>query len=162
MKSKSDEKARHVLELDEKGVSLEDIAGSSGISSGTVKKILSAVKRGQGSYERYLSTLAKNKGHSSRYDYRKELSDRKSETLRAKMYRLYIFEELHKIGRKPVWLAKKSGLSKAMISNYINGRSLPSRENFERIDHIFRTGYNNLDNLIMDYLVRVIAGSFKK
>jgi hypothetical protein len=148
-----EEQARHFVELRQKGVCVEDIAECEGVGVRLVNRVLSVVKAGYGSYHRYLASLAGKNGHSL-YEYRQRLEEKKSKTLTAGIWGEYIHTELVRVGEKPVWLARKAGLSKVSISKYIRGRTLPNDENFRKIAGIFGAQYDTLDDMVIDYCTK--------
>ncbi len=150
-----EEKTVHIVQLSRKGVSIDDIAESSGIKAETVGKILTAIKKGYGSYESYLAGNLKNRGYETRHVYMKQLQDRKSHTLKARILSGYISGGLERLEKKQVWLADCASLTPMAISQYRRGRSIPGDDNFKKIARVFGDSYNSVDELVMDYVSRI-------
>ena len=157
-----EERTQHIVELRRKGVSIEDIAESSGIKIETVEKTLTAIKKGHRSYESYLANNLKNRGYETRHIYMRQLRDKKSQTLKAKILSSYISDGLQRLDEKQVWLAECTRLTPMAISQYRRGRSIPGDENFRKIARVFGDSYGGLDDLVMDYVSRVMSSLKKK
>lgn len=161
----SEEVARHIVELHGKKVPVEEIASSMGLKSSTVKKTLGLVPRGYRSIEHHLASLAEQQGYPTRYDYRKHHEEKKaSESFKAHFLGVHIYERLESLEKKPVWLAKKTGLSKVSISKYIRGRTLPNEENLQVLLRALDSEYagRSIDDLTFDYVVRNVRAIKEK
>jgi len=49
-------------------------------------------------------------------------------------------------GYKQKWIAQKLGVSEVTVSNWVKGKSVPTKENYEKLSELFNIPLNELMN----------------
>lgn len=98
----------------------------------------------------YRDALARRKGYNSDAHYEEALALERQSRPENIAFSTLLRDSLGKKGKSDYWLAKIMDLSEKMIYKYLQGISLPSSANFQRLSELFGWSYESIDDLVAD------------
>ncbi len=111
----------------------EHLAKQRGFESYTAYQEHLAKQRGFESRNAYQEHLAKQRGFESLNAYQEHLAKQRADRKKNKELSDLIKGRLRELDRTQTWLAGELGVSKSMVSLYVQGKSIPRYENIREL-----------------------------
>lgn len=123
---------RLIWRLYDKGLPIQQVAKRAGVSYSTA----------------WMHTEAIAQGFESGNAYRRYLAEKNRKKPANSAFSSFLEERLEELGMSQNQLAKKTRISKQMISYYAQGTFLPPKEKAKKLARGLRVSYGTLDKLI--------------
>ncbi|MEK6872362.1 MAG: helix-turn-helix domain-containing protein [Nanoarchaeota archaeon] len=167
----SEEIKEEIRTLHSQGVHVKEIAEQTGVSYSSVWGITKLTEKGFKTYGEYLEHLAQQKGfktyseyqvhlaqqrinpetgqaYASRTEYQEHLAQQRQKHPKNKELSGLINLKLEELGRNQSWLAEQLGVSGQTVSQYIQGKSIPSEKIRNKLSSVLKIGKRKLEDII--------------
>lgn len=108
-------------------------------------------KQGFKNWNGYRNYLAQQQGFKDRGAYHKRLAKEHQARLENKIVSAFIVLSLDGLGMTQRELARQLGMSSSAINSYIQRKTLPSPDNFEKLASALEAPYKNISELVADF-----------
>lgn len=133
-----------------RGWDIKEIAKHSDYTYTTVWSHTRRIERGHISGKDYRDYIAQNMGYESNKEYQEHLEQERRKRPEYKEISDYIQNNLKERNKSQYWLSKQIDVTRAAISKYVQGKSIPKPDILERIFQTFSAPYKTIEDLLKD------------
>ena len=110
-----------------------------------------AQQKGFATLHEYNEHLAQQRGFATLHEYNEHLAQQRRQRTENQLFSSLLKGRLKEISKNQSWLAREIGISSAMVSNYINGKNVPTDKNFKKICQVLDLSYRTLDDIVKEF-----------
>ena len=129
----------------------EHLAQQKGFTNYTEYNEHLAQQRWFATLHEYNEHLAQQRGFATLHEYNEHLAQQRRQRTENQLFSSLLKGRLKEISKNQSWLAREIGISSAMVSNYINGKNVPTDKNFKKICQVLDLSYRTLGDIVKDF-----------